>query len=422
MPSCTSTTRGSVGPTAHHGRWTGSSESCLNSLPTAPLSEVNENSKFFDDDEFCIPGSDHNEPDHEKRPDEGRHVPGSKASTTYLDRLWIALPRLILRSGTSFGFFLQSLLKKPVGQQTVGPTAALWPMPLPFPEVFLKGGNGPDCELHRAINLEIASLNWIYLGKPRCWPHELRLGVKPNRQQSAVVERFIRLSAAWQFFPEIAPADMGRGASKHEALEEVLRTLETVAQECNMHLGYQRSKASLAKSGINLESDKPNNHKSAQAHSTHPVARLTSSNLEVAQPIVADRIKMEGEPTFDPIPFLDDRSKVLYQDPIGQALGIDAVDVPFPVVKVHATRREKMHLLHKLDSTNRLIIATADQVREFAPNGLFSVVKDLQFDRMILDARCPNLLQAPLNRWILSMGSAANLLDSWTLASILRKI
>ena len=284
------------------------------------------------------------------------------------------------------------MLKMPEGQQSVDSTAVLWPMPLPFPDVFLKGRDGLDCELRRAVNLEVASLNWIFLGRPRCCPDAIRLGVKLNRQQLKVVDRFIRLSSGWENFPVIEPSDMGRGASKHEALEEVLNTLETVASECNLHLGYQRSKLRSM----------PKVQEPAE-----PIARLQTSNLE----IVADRIKMEGEPTFDPLPYLDTRSKILYQDPVGQALDPSEVDVPFPVVKVHATHREKMQLLHKLDRTNRLTIATADQVREFAPNGLFSVIKDLQFDRMILDARRPNLLQPPLNRWILSMASASNLLD-----------
>lgn len=236
--------------------------------------------------------------------------------------------------------------------------------------------------------------------------------MKPNCQQSAVVDRFIRLSVAWQNFPVIAPADMGRGASKHEALEEVLQPLETVAQECNLHLGYHRSKTRNTNIS-NLDLDKHTNSKVVKSSFDHaePVARLQTSNLEVAQPIVASRIKMEGEPTFDPMPFLDARSKVLYEDPLGEALNLEDVDVLFPVVKVHASRREKMELLHKLDRTNRLTIATASQVREFAPNGLFSVVKDLEWDRMILDARRPNLLQTPLNRWIHSMSSASNLLD-----------
>ena len=161
----------------------------------------------------------------------------------------------------------------------------------------------------------------------------------------------------------------------------MLSTLEIVASECNLHLGYQRSK--------------PRSMPKVQ-EPAEPITRLQTSNLEVAQPIVADRIKMEGEPTFNPLPYLDTRSKILYQDPVGQALDPSEVDVPFPVVKVHATHREKMQLLHRLDRTNRLTIATADQVREFALTGLFSVIKDLQFDRMMLDARRPNLLQPPL--------------------------
>ena len=329
--------------------------------------------------------------------DVGRKIPGTNASTTHLSKLWQSLPRSILRSSHCFGFFLHTLLQMPDGQHFACPTAELWPMPLPFPMCFRRGASTDQEPLKKAVSLQVAVLNWIFLGKPKGAPDHIRLGVKLNRAQWSVVDRCMRLSKAWTNFPTIGPEDMGRGASKHEALEEVLKTLETMAASHSAELGYSRGKFSRA-----VHEPKRN---------VDVVGRLKSSNLEVAQPIVADRIKMTGKPTFDPRAFLDPRSRALYEDPVSHASAPCEITEPLPIVKVHATYREKMKLYQKLDQTERLAIATRDEVREFAPNGLFTVAKDLSYDRMILDGRRPNKLQPPLNRWIMSMASASNLVD-----------
>ena len=190
---------------------------------------------------------------------------------------------------------------------------------------------------------------------------------------------------------------MGRGASKHEALEEVLTKLERLAKEHVVALGY--NKHGLQRRNVEL------------AAPVKVLGKMGSNNLEAAQPIIAKRIKMSGKPTFDPRPFLDERSKNLYEDPIGHACSLEDFDGELPAVKVHATHKEKVSLLKKLDDTQRLVIAREHEVREYAANGLFTVVKDLEYDRLILDGRRPNALQPPLNRWIMSMAAGSNLLD-----------
>eukprot|EP00438_Fugacium_kawagutii_P018478 Skav222409 [mRNA] locus=scaffold4005:148863:154871:+ [translate_table: standard] len=341
-----------------------------------------------------------------------KDVPGSKASTTFLSSFWHSLPRLSLKKSRSFGFFFTSLLQKPVGQWTSCPTADVWPMPLPFPNVFKKGfSSHPEDPLKKAVCLQIGYLNWLFLGNVRSSPDWIRLGVELNDKQWDVTNRFLRLSTAWTHFSVVAPADMGRGAAKHEALEEVLSSLEEIAANNSaQHRGYVHgSKGMVFDEHLRMPRGVGQQHTGNDEYKS--VGRLRVNNLEVAQPIFADRIKMTGEPRFDPRAFLDPQGKALYEDPIRFAVEPWDVDQPLPTVKVHATYKEKFKLFSKLDDTNRLAIARVDEVREFAANGLFTVIKDLEYDRLILDGRRPNQLQKPLNRWILSMASASNLID-----------
>ena len=61
--------------------------------------------------------------------------------------------------------------------------------------------------------------------------------------------------------------------------------------------------------------------------------------------IVADRIKMEGTPSFDPCPFLDSDSKELYQNPFSDNIDLDNARLNAPRVRVHASTFEKLQLL-----------------------------------------------------------------------------
>ena len=70
-----------------------------------------------------------------------------------------------------------------------------------------------------------------------------------------------------------------------------------------------------------------------------------------------------------------------------------------------------MQLLKKLDSTGRLGILRDHEVLEGYQTGLFCVPKSSTQDRLIFDSRPFNTLEIPMQRWISSMGAAANLCD-----------
>ena len=109
-----------------------------------------------------------------------------------------------------------------------------------------------------------------------------------------------------------------------------------------------------------------------------------------AKPIQADRITFGGSPSFDPRELLDKQTLAMYDDPLSQALPVDESPSP-PVVKVLASAEEKLKLFRKLAETGRLQIFRADEVFPAYAAGVFSVVKDLHRDRLILDARPCNI-------------------------------
>lgn len=76
---------------------------------------------------------------------------------------------------------------------------------------------------------------------------------------------------------------------------------------------------------------------------------------------------------------------------------------------MHCPLGQKIALFNLLDSSHRLSLHPAREVRLRFASGMFSVVKNLTKDRLILDSRPSNLLEVPLQRWILSLASAESL-------------
>ena len=78
-------------------------------------------------------------------------------------------------------------------------------------------------------------------------------------------------------------------------------------------------------------------------------------------------------------------------------------------VSVRCSARERLRLLEKLDSAGRLRVVRPEEVRMRLRNGLFAVPKDGERDRMVLDARPPNLLEDASCPWINTLASVAQL-------------
>ena len=112
-----------------------------------------------------------------------------------------------------------------------------------------------------------------------------------------------------------------------------------------------------------------------------------------------------SRPAFDPSDLLTQPHLQVYNDPISTARAPDpSVDRP-PRVRVHGSKQKAMGLLRLLDDRNSLRLAPGKKIRQSHLCGCFSLVKDVEKDRMILDARPPNELETTLQSWCKTLGS-----------------
>ena len=121
----------------------------------------------------------------------------------------------------------------------------LYPMPLPYPEVFWRKTAEEDKKLSKkkAVVCVVIALNFLYSNRPR----ECNLGEDTRRQLSRkhweAVRRLEQFIDAWIEVSPITAQVMGRTAGKVESLEETLAELE-------------KSVCSLAKTGGNYFTEK----------------------------------------------------------------------------------------------------------------------------------------------------------------------
>ena len=110
----------------------------------------------------------------------------------------------------------------------------------------------------------------------------------------------------------------------------------------------------------------------------------------VTKPVVADRIKWEHSPSFDPVPFL--------VDPIVRQAFLDPLSVRLPSHqwpdqprgRAHCSRSELLALAGKWDSKGAYKIFRLDEINWDEAAGMFAVPKDDAFDRLILNPQTVN--------------------------------
>ena len=273
-------------------------------------------------------------------------------------------------------------------------------MPLPFPEVHSKARSRKKLDAPRKLGLNflILLLNWLAVGEKGLAEPSIQLGRRLNRQQWAVVSRLSPFVTDWNAQAAVTAKEMGRSAVKVESVEAQVMELEAM-------LGcHALSTGSYGRSARN-NADWP-------VLTGHPGEVVGCSKKVVehlAKDVDPDRLFFKGVPTFDPVPFLDNRNRHQYIEPFSFCDMSLLESVPLPKVKVRCGRRTKMKFLEKLDESNRLALLDEDQIRKGLENGVFCLPKDQVKDRLILDARCPNTVESAEKRWVYSLGSAAQL-------------
>eukprot|EP00438_Fugacium_kawagutii_P028399 Skav205712 [mRNA] locus=scaffold608:43274:44422:- [translate_table: standard] len=279
-------------------------------------------------------------------------------------------------------------------------------MPIPYPSVWsseswpsvLEAG---DRSRKKAVNLVVLALGWLEMKRPLKAPSSMALGARLSRAQWLVVRRLERALEDVASSGDIDAKAMGRTAAKVEGLDDMLHVLEEQARELKVSFYEQKFKAQLSSSTKSVL---------APGHQlTDPgvvVGKLKKGSPALAKPLDADRLSLPMEPpSFDPSDLLAEPHRTVFKDPVSKAIAPgDSMKTP-PKVRLHANPDQAWSFLQLLDRRHRLTLAPAEKVRESHLAGAFGLVKDLEKDRLIIDARPANELEATLNTWTRTMGS-----------------
>ena len=326
-------------------------------------------------------------------------VPGAAAREVHAG-IWELAFSALLRARTGISKFLHTILAlRDPGQRS--PDWQVWPMPLPFPEVHVRAKSRKlkDSQRKLGINYVVTVLNWLHLGGEFADVSGIRLGCKLNKRQWAVVHRLRPLIDGWNKQGLVGPSDMGRSAPKVESIEAELHRLEEIAGQARRGLeGYWANRGREGQSEVGFA-----------GHPGRVVGQLGGKLEHVAKDVEPDRLKFHGVPSFNPEPYLDYHNRRTYVSPLDYAEVVDPDDPRLPQVKIRCKKGDKAKIVEKLDSVGRLVLLPARTIRRGFENGLFSLVKDEERDRMILDARRPNFCEQSEERWIYSLGGIQQL-------------
>ena len=153
-------------------------------------------------------------------------IPGAHAPSVKVPGLLNSMLRLMTQYTFKLSGFLASFLrnvpKPPTEATSLGP---LWPMPVPYPEVFGLSSAFRSSWRKRRLVLQVVTLNWLYLGRPAVCPPDLWPGQRPSARQWRRIKLLEDLSEDGNSIFEVDPQLMGRAALKTESSADQLDSL-----------------------------------------------------------------------------------------------------------------------------------------------------------------------------------------------------
>jgi len=306
------------------------------------------------------------------------------------------------KHAASFSCSLASVGRMP--RTGVTTSCSVWPMSPPYPREWSKLGHSPPglsfkpSAVRSYVNLLVVQLSWYHLGKVPRAPSSCALGVPLSSEQWATVRRLEAACEVWHRHPTVPISSLSRAQAKFESLECQLVRLNTLAGSLRLALDpYSNLHASDSKPFSPMISG---DRRDSQ---TKVVGTLSNTVIEASREIDASRIKFWGSPCFNPSDVFDSETRVAYEDP--SSLKTENLRGKPPHVRVRASRRHLIALLHKLDQSSRLALFPLELVFADLLNGLHAVFKDSDWDRLILDGRRPNFFERTLRKWIKFLGS-----------------
>eukprot|EP00435_Cladocopium_sp_Y103_P037015 s110_g9.t1 len=314
----------------------------------------------------------------------------------------------MLSSKSTFASFWRSL--QCLEPSVDGGTApALWPLPLPYPQVCLHEQKGsvdlpfPVRARQKALNLCVAALSWLHLKKPSRAPAVMASGTKLSHQQKLIVRRLEKFFAEISADGNVGPKEMGRTAAKFESLDDVID--ELYVQTAHLERQSYGPSAAAGRSNVELK----------RGHFSKAVGGIIGKTRvgvpAQAKPLVASRLSLPKDPPlFDPSVLLEEPYYQVYEDPVSLAHDHD-LDFPVPRVRVHGSSAQTWEFVKLLDSHHRLCLAPKRKIRPGLLCGAFALGKDADSDRLILDARPPNAVEPTYTEWVKTLGSVQALLQ-----------
>ncbi len=343
--------------------------------------------------------------------DEKYRVPGSAAPPCNVLKLWRSMLRFFLKSKNDFTEFLHATLSN-TPSLLEGTVHSTWPMPLPYPDQ-LKGSVAEVLSFRRssqqmAVNFVILALNWLHLQKPRKAPASLSMSRPLSSRQWRVVRRLEKFVVALGAEKTIGPSQMGRTAVKVEGLDALLLDLHVLASEVASSSNAMGSLKRARPAPASLEPFLPED----ELHDTGEVVGRCHVGIPVlAKEVESSRLSFpQDKPWFNPSKFFDNEHKIVYEDPASLSAELESSE-QLPRVQVRASRSKTMELLLFLDRHNRLVLASEKNVRLELLCGAFSLIKDCEKDRLIVDARRPNYVEPTLSDWCRTLGAVSALLQ-----------
>ena len=233
------------------------------------------------------------------------------------------------------------------------------------------------------------------------------MGARLSRQQWRMVRVMEALARDECLLPVIAARDMGRTAVKVEDQHRVLAALARASSSFEEHHSYTTVKPSRAFLSNTLAAGgmQPS---SPLAPSFGTLAGFLPARFPcTAKPIQASRLSFPPPPAFDPRGYLDAATAERFERPLKFSAHAASEINPPQRVKILATHSEKLQLFKDLAASGRLLPFKASPDRIPYAAGLFAVTKDLQRDRLVLDARPANTLEVPPAFWSSTLASSA---------------
>ena len=281
----------------------------------------------------------------------------------------------------------------------------LWPCPLPTARWTVTPNLSPRRRhRHRFLKLRanllqhiIGVLNWECLGHPTKPPLKACCGIPFTEAQWDMVCRLERLVDHFLLADDVSSCTLGRSSEKFRGLLQAAKELP-VCQEVDLFRFAKSVASGLNPYGPTEPSD--SSHQPPKSsddsvptkseHQCYPGKKVSSEVVVNAKPVIANRIKWEHSPQFDPVPFFrDDIVKRAFLDP-------DSVKLPShlwtrkPKGKVHCSKAELLQLASKWDSKGACRIFRIDEVNLEETVGMFAVAKDEVYDRLILNLQLVN--------------------------------